>query len=221
MATTSPAAVISHWYNLFGSLQASPLEFYASVEEAIKRREVPNVEISRVDWHESGVFSAKREYLRVSRGRYLFDICGAPFGTGFFVSWWLVRPESTLWPLAVFLLLVGTFISFSLFTAIFGFFVGSFFFLVGFPPLFWAFVQVMNQQREGWDDALVAIPIFGALYERIFRPETYYKTDTALMFQEAVRHAVLEVIDQMMSAKGIRALTELERKPVLVQFARR
>ena len=221
MATASPTAVISHWYNLFGGLEASPLEFYASLEEAVKRREIPNAETSRVDWHESGVFSAKREYLRVSRGRLIFDICGAPYGTGFFVSWWLVRPESTMWPVAVLLLMMGAWFVFFLFTSVAGFFVGTFLFVIGFPFLFWVFSMYMNEQKEGWDDAIVAIPIFGRLYERIFRPETYYRIDTALMFQQAVHHAVLEVIDQTTSAKGIRALTELERKPIMSEFARR
>ena len=34
------------------------------------------------------IASAKREYLRMQRGKYAFDICAAPFGNGFFVSWW-------------------------------------------------------------------------------------------------------------------------------------
>lgn len=33
--------------------------------------------------------SARREYLRVKRRDLILDICAAPFGTGFLVSWWL------------------------------------------------------------------------------------------------------------------------------------
>ena len=100
MATrTTPTAVISHWYKLIENLQASSMEFYSSIESAIQRRQVPDTKPSRVDWRESGFTSARREYLRVARGRHVFDICGAPFGTGFFVSWWLgeARP-SPVWP---------------------------------------------------------------------------------------------------------------------------
>jgi hypothetical protein len=43
--------------------------------------------------------------------------------------------------------------------------------------------------------------------------------DTALMFQESVHNAVLEVVDCITAAKGIRALTEAERKPILKAFA--
>ena len=41
MAATSQSTIISHWYNLIENLQASPMEFYASLERAIERREIP------------------------------------------------------------------------------------------------------------------------------------------------------------------------------------
>ena len=44
---------------------------------------------------------------------------------------------------------------------------------------------------------------------------TYYRLDTALMFQESVRAAVLEILDGAIKAKGLRALSELDRKPIL------
>lgn len=53
------------------------------------------------------------------------------------------------------------------------------------------------------------------LYAKYFAPDTYYKMDTAQMFQESVRAAVLEAVDGLTSAKGHRMLTELERKPIL------
>jgi hypothetical protein len=211
----APTDALSHWYNLIEDFQASSMEFYASVEVAIQKHQVPDCEISRVDWREGGVLSARREYLRVSRGRHSFDICAAPFGTGFFVSWWLSSTQSSLGPLALLLLIVGLVIAMSVAMGVFGFFWGLLFFLVGVPLLFWMFVNFMSQANEGWDDALVAMPFLGPVYERIFHPETYYKMDTALMFQEAIRHSVLEVVDGLTSAKGVRALTELERKPIL------
>ncbi len=80
-------------------------------------------------------------------------------------------------------------------------------------------VQLGN--KEGWDDGLVAMPLLGPIYERIFRPQTYYKVDTALMFQDAVHNAVLEVIDQISTVKGIRPLSEFERKPIMREFGRK
>lgn len=151
--------VISHWYHLIEDFQTSAQEFYTTVELAIKKRQVPNVKVFRVDWKEGGVFSAKREYLRVQWKEYVFDICAAPFGTGFFFSWWLGEFQGCL----------STF------------------------PFFSQFV----------------------------RPETYYKIDTARMFQETIRHSVMEVIDALTTAKGIRALADEERKPVLHELYKR
>ncbi len=152
--------IISHWYRLIEGLQTSPKDFYASVEHAIVRRQVPDAKSSRVDWREGGLLSAKREYLRVQRREYIFDICGAPFGTGFFVSWWLGEPQG----------------------------------------------------------CFQALPIVGPFFAR---RATYYRIDTALMFQSAVHDAVLEVVDELTSAKGLRALSELERKPILREFFQR
>jgi len=71
------------------------------------------------------------------------------------------------------------------------------------------------------EDALLEIPFLGAFYETIFKPMTYYRMDTALMFQESVRSAVAEAVDELTKTKGVRALTELERKPILKEFFRR
>ena len=221
MAAASPAKVISHWYTLIENFEASPKEFYAAVETAVTERQIPEATTSRVDWHEGGILSARREYLRVMRGRYMFDICGAPFGRGFFFSWWLAEAQSLFGPLALIILIFSGLIGFALCFKWFGFVAGLFVGVLGLPVLFWMFVKFMNSAREGWDDPLVAMPLFGPLYERLFRPRTYFKIDTALMFQEAVRSAVSEVIDGLTKAKGVRALSEAERKPILRElFAR-
>src|SRR5262245_36718661 len=88
--------VQSHWSTLVENLQASPMQFYADVEAAVSRRLIPDSENFRIDWHEASVLSAKREYLRIKRGPHAIDICGAPFGTGFFFSTWLVEERNSL-----------------------------------------------------------------------------------------------------------------------------
>lgn len=155
------SVILSHWYNLLENFQFSSQEFYKQVEATLKSRNVPNLDVSRITYREGGPLSAKREYLRLQRKDHLFDLCAAPFGTGFFVSWWL--GDST------------------------GFLV----------------------------NIILLIPVVGNLFVRFFRPLTYYKIDTALMFQESVHSSVLEVIDQLAKAKGLRALSETERKPIL------
>ena len=84
-----PITLRSNWHHSFSNFQFSSQEFYQLVEESIKKHQIPNVSFSRVTHSQSGIFSITREYLRIIREEYIFDICAAPFGTDFFVSWWL------------------------------------------------------------------------------------------------------------------------------------
>lgn len=221
MAKTQPGIVISHWYKLIENLQVSTTEFYASVEAAIQRREIPDASISRVEWKEGGILSARRVYLRVTRGEHVFDICGAPFGIGFFFSSWLTTQPPSLGLLYAFLLLVATFTLLLIFFKLFGFLIGLFLAIVTFPLTLWLLGHAVRQGKLGSEDAVLAIPVVSGLYERMFKPSTYYKIDTALMFQSAVHTVVLEVVDELTKAKGLRALSESERKPILREFFQR
>jgi len=156
------AQVLSHWNHFFDGLSASSQDFYQAVEGAVKTRSLPDIRLERVDFHEGGIFSAKREYLRVEHKEHLFDVCAAPFGTGYFFSWWLAEPA---------------------------------------PYGLWGLI--------------LSVPYLGVIAQRLFTPMTYYKKDTILMVQSAIHNAILEVIDSMTAAKGLRALSELERKPIM------
>lgn len=85
MAQASPESVLSHWSKLLEGMQASPLEFYASVEEAVKSRQIPGAEISRVDWHEEGplekAISNLASGIRVME-RAIFNVHCPPYGIG-------------------------------------------------------------------------------------------------------------------------------------------
>ena len=109
---------------------------------------------SRVTHSQSGIFSSRREYLRISREEYIFDICAAPFGTDFFVSWWL---------------------------------------------------------GESVRDIIAKIPVINTILGKNSKHKTYFQMDTEAMFRSSVQHGVLEAIDQITTAKGIRALSEVER----------
>lgn len=84
--------VHSRWHKTF-SLQFSTQEIYESITEAIKGTGIDRTEIAIVQ-HSSNTsfFSANRLYLQVRRGDQMFLICAAPFGSGFFVSWWMGEP---------------------------------------------------------------------------------------------------------------------------------
>ena len=213
------ANVVSHWHRPIENFTTSTLDFYASVEAALQPRQIPEYTTSRIDWREGGVLSARREYLRIKRGKLAFDLCAAPFGTGFFFSWWLTElPPShpLLW--AAFSLFVICFV-FVLSMAVFGLkgFILGIFACIG---LLWLLGYLIRNHELGdqIEDVVLVIPILGWLYERFIARPTYYRTDTTLMFQSVVHSAVLEVVDQLMNVKGIRALTDSERKPIMRDF---
>lgn len=208
--------VISHWNKLIDDFAISPLEFYAAVEEAVKAQGVPDAQISRVEYHEGGVLSAARTYLRVKHRRLAFDICGAPYGRGFFFSSWLVetKPEIRAWGCLVFLLALGaTAVVFEKF-GLQGCGIAIVVFLL-------ACLIALEGVREGWflsEDTILALPYLGPLYEYFFAPTTYYKIDTTHMFQATVHTVVLKVVDSFLEAKGLRALAPDDRKAVMRSF---
>jgi hypothetical protein len=224
------ANVISHWGHLFENFQTPSLAFYESVEAAVQARAVPETNRLRIEHKEAGLASAKREYLRIHRGKHAFDICAAPFGTGFFISWWFVEPPLPFGILYTLLFLLGLVIAMNIAFAVgaaFGaalqslslslFFGGSFAFF-GVPAVLWLLGNGLRQGKIGGESTVLAMPLVGAIYEWIFAPPTYYAVDTALMFQDAVNNAVQEVIQCVTAEKGVRALTEAERKPIMTRF---
>jgi hypothetical protein len=160
---SSTTEVISRWSTLIEDFNMSPQDFYAQVTKAVEKRQIPNAKIERIQMKEGGVFSAKREYLSIScKKDFYFAICGAPFGTGFFVSWWLLDPPDGI---------LSTVFSTT-----------------------------------------------AAIAKSFVKPWTYYRVDAATMFQTATHTAILEVVDAVISAQGIKALPEAERKPIMREF---
>lgn len=148
-------------------MEQSSAEFYAGIESAIASEKLPDVKCERVNISEGGILSAKREYLQVRRKEHVFLICSAPYGNGFFISWWLGEIESGL---------LAT--------------------LSSLPFVGWIFRLLMA----------------------VAKPITYYRIDTALMFQSVVHSAVMSTLDGVMNTKGLRVLTESERKPLMRDF---
>jgi len=217
MAAQGLDSVVSHWSTLIENFQASPMAFYQAVEAALTRRQVPETKNSRVDYREAGVLSANREYLHVTRETFNFDVCGAPFGTGFFVSWWLTEEVPTLNPILKALSLVGMLGVALWMLAQFGLTLGAIVLIVMVLGGL-AVANTLAADGQFNDKIIQALPLLGSLYVWLFKPATFYRIDTMEMFQTAVHNAVLEVIDTMTAEKGIRALSESDRKPVMREF---
>lgn len=93
MATET--TVHAHQSEHFEDLQMSAREFYTLLKGLIEEYKYPNVTCEPVTLKEGGIFSSKREYLRISKERYHFYVCASPFGKSFFISWWLQEDANT------------------------------------------------------------------------------------------------------------------------------
>ena len=224
MAETPPAKNIpdveikSYWCKLFEGLQVSPMDFYSRVEQAIQLREVPGLEISRVERSEGGLLSAKREYLRLTRERLFFEVCAAPFGTGFFVSSRFGEVRLRVDPLAAVLLLIGLLVLTYVLVKAIGFFWAVTVMFVSVGAAVWFMRIAVSRGLEDVDATLMKTPVIGPLYERFFRKVTYYRIDIMGMYQQAVHNAVTQSMDEISKEKGIPPLSESERKPILKDF---
>lgn len=229
MAKTPLDNVVSHWNKLVEGFQTSAKDFYTAVEAALDQRKIPGLKVSRVDWNEGGVLSPKREYLRITGGRYTFDVCAAPFGTGYFFSSWLVKRPARFVVLFFLLFLAAAALIFTLLERFVAGLVGhtNWIFFGPMAPFTYGAIALLAAvvnlwlvaicARLGWDDpeaAIMAMPILGWIYEQYFAPQTYYRFDTVSMFRTAADGAVKDTVDGLLVAKGLRALTEDERKPV-------
>ena len=97
LGTNIPVSnVISHWSHFFNFFSLSANAFYEELENVLKNHEMPNSKIERTKHKEAGFLSANREYLRIKHGDIVFDVCAAPFGKDFFISWWLYETAGTM-----------------------------------------------------------------------------------------------------------------------------
>lgn len=224
--------VLAHWSKLIENFSTSSDDFYDAVEASLERRQLPEVGFRSVEWSEGGVLSPNREYLRIEGSGLAFDICAAPFGTGFFFSWWLTKKRPA-WPsLYLIAFAVATFFiyrgllwvipnafrgvpPFSTPWAIQVLLLNPFsLFALSLLVLFWAIATAARGGMRGAEEVMLTVPVLGWVYERWFAPVTFYRLDTASMFRATTNAAVLEVIDDLTTKKGLRALAPEDRKPL-------
>lgn len=86
---------VSHWHQYVENLNQTPEEFYKSIEGLISRNQIPDVKTSRKKFSQGGLFSSSRIYLEVKSKGYFYHVCAAPYGKGFFVSYWQSENQSS------------------------------------------------------------------------------------------------------------------------------
>lgn len=174
--------------------------FYSAIEETIRERRLPPMQILRIPWREGGLLSRGRDYLRIMRERLVFDIGCGPFGSYWFYSCrGAVVPRRLTWFDILFALLtLGSF--YAIYYLAFGPIVGQFVFIATFGFIY--AVMIVAGKWPGLDETLIHMPVVGAIYEALFRRETYYRQDTRLMWLTTINSIVREKVQEFAKAGG-------------------
>lgn len=209
------AEVIDHWIGFADNFQFASADFYNSVEKELQARQVPGLEISRIDFAEGGLLSDKRVYLRMLRERLVFDVCAAPFGTRYFFSCRMAEIPAVvqLWQLLLLALGIGTVCE--LFWKMSGLFWGTLLILLVLGILVYVLRNAVALGLQDLDATLIKSPVVGPIYERWFRKETYYRVDTRLMYLDTVSNVVKALAEEVTGAKGVKLLHQYEQAPIL------
>lgn len=203
--------VISHWHHFVEDFNTSTLDFYRSVEQTLVAKESP-VKPTRVDWAESGVLSARREYLRATYGRYSFDIAAFPFGKDFFFSWWLSRRRGENTLMIGCMSVVGALAVLMIFVKLMGYIVGTIVFVIVLAAVFAALRESSPDTALLVEDVMLSIPGVSSVYRRYFKPVTYFSEDTRLVFQESVHKIFVRHIEAALSVAKLPPLSPEQSK---------
>jgi len=208
------ADVLSHWYVLVPGFSTLTKEFYATVEQELKHREVPGLTLTREEFAEGGLLSDKRQYLRMTRERLVFDVCAAPFGTSYFFSCRFAELPLTAKVSQLLVLLLATILLLAISWHFLGYVFGSTAIIVLLLGLAHYLRNAVAMGLHDLDAWLIKSPL-GSLYEAWFRKDTYYREDTRLMFLDTVNAVVKAMVEETTGAKGIKLIRYNEYNPIL------
>jgi hypothetical protein len=200
-------------YTLIDGFQTSTDAFYKSIEDELQTRKVPGLDFSRLDYREGGLLSSKRDYLRMRRERLTFDLCSAPFGTAWFFSYRFCEIPA---PFPLFQLLIVLTLTAALtlgYLALFGTLWGAI--IIGMTILGFALLlrNTLTLGLEDFDAWLLTVPVFGSVYEILFRKETFFRQDTRVMYVETMERIIQQKINEVTAAEGIEKVEFLEARP--------
>jgi hypothetical protein len=214
------AEVLNHWFAFADGFQTSTLEFYDALAKELSAREVPQMELSRIELPEGGLLSQKRIYLRMLRERLVFDVCASPFGTGFFFSCRTAEIPLAI-PLAelAFAVVLGLSVA-AILVYWLGFILGAVTVLLGLAGSVFVLRNSVSMGLQNLDTTLLQIPVLGPLYEVFLRKETYHRIDSRLCYLEVVPTLVKKLAEDTAAAKGVKLVRQYELAPVLGELYR-
>jgi hypothetical protein len=194
--------VMDYKHLLIDGMEGSTEELYQDIEAELAQREVPGLAITREEFAEGGLLSAKRIYLRMRRERLVFDVCSSPFGKGWFYSYRFAEIPVCLMVWELLLVLAFLAVIVLGYITLFGVLWGSVIIGTSLLGLFLLLRHSLSLGFYGLDDFLIRIPVFGIVYEALLRKETYYREDTRAMYVTLVREVIEARIKKSTTEKG-------------------
>jgi hypothetical protein len=214
------AEVLNHWFAFADGFQTSSSEFYDALAKELSARQVPQMELSRIELPEGGLLSEKRVYLRMVRERLVFDVCAAPFGSGFFFS---CRTAEIPLVIPVVQLLCAGLLGLGVAALLvnwLGMFWGAVIVVLGLAGSIYILRNAVALGLQNLDTTLLQMPVLGPLYEVLLRKETYHRIDSRLCYLEVVPTLVKKLAEDAAAAKGVKLVRQYELAPVLGELYR-
>lgn len=214
------AEVLDHWVSFAENFQVPSSEVYDAILAELKERQVPDLDVDRIEFAEGGPLSPKRVYLRMMRESLVFDVCAAPFGAGSFFSCRtaVIKREASLLVLGILAAICAAvgYVVLHVFSIILGSIVVG---AVAEAFLFLLILHVLRNANvlgfQSLDTFLFRLPLFGPVYEQFLRKETYYRHDSRLCYVNVVKDVVKKQADRAIAANGVQMTKQYERAPIL------
>jgi hypothetical protein len=100
----------SNWNTLIDNFKYSSKDFYKLLRAELWSHGIEDIKISGVNFKESHLFSSNRLYLEVKWKGIEYYVCAAPFGAGFFISWWMFSNKSSFQKIISGIPFIGSFL---------------------------------------------------------------------------------------------------------------
>jgi hypothetical protein len=213
--------ILDHWITFSDAFVVPPQEFYDAIEKEMAARKIPSMEISREEFAEGGMLSDKRLYLRLFRERLAILTCASPFGSGYFFSCRTVYIPALirLWHLLALIVL------WSVLGGLLVLLLGTTYAIIALVTLLFAIAATLRNAGSGafsdLDSLLLKIPVISTVYEQWFRDETYYRTDTRIVYLQRLPALIKELAEDSAAAKGAKLGQQYELQPILGDLYKR
>ncbi len=213
--------LLGHWVAFHDNFSFPPREFYQNIEKELQARKIPGLEISHEEFAQGGMLSDKRIYLRLFRERLALDTCAAPFGSGYFFSCRTVYVPALvrLWHI------VAALLFFSIVGGLLVKPLGLMFATIAMIALMFALAGVLRNAASSplsdLDTLLLKIPGVATIYEDWFRTDTYYRTDTRLIYLQRIPELIREIAEDITATKGARLEEQYLLAPIFGELYKR